>query len=135
LGSDLEKRAILVLEFLVVGVGGCFGSMGRHALTKIMVHFGFVFPLGTLLSNTIAGILVGFIFVAGKNLQFSPHAILLLRTGFLGGLSTFSAFSLETVRFAQTGSYGLAAANVGLNLFLSLIGVIIGQSLAQFIKI
>jgi CrcB protein len=108
--------------------------MSRYALNLTAVHFGAVFPWGTLLSNTIAGILVGLIFTVEKDLNFSPRTVLLLRTGFLGGLSTFSAFSLETVRYAQQGAYGWAIANTALNLLLSLVGVLIGQSIGQAIR-
>ncbi|MDR0549418.1 MAG: fluoride efflux transporter CrcB [Deltaproteobacteria bacterium] len=121
----------MALEFLAVGLGGAFGSISRYLLTKLTLHYGAVFPWGTLLANTLAGILVGLVFALEKGPGLSPRMVLLLRTGFLGGLSTFSAFSLETIRLAQAGSYVGASLNVGLNLFLSLIGVLIGLSLAK----
>ncbi|MDR1394966.1 MAG: CrcB family protein [Deltaproteobacteria bacterium] len=124
----------MVLEFIFVGLGGFLGSIGRFTLTKITVHFGILFPLGTLLSNAIAGILVGLIFALEKELPLSQGQILFLRTGFLGGLSTFSAFSLETVRFYQSGALGLALLNMVLNLVLSLAGVFLGQALAAHLR-
>jgi CrcB protein len=105
------------------------GSIGRYTLTKISVYYGAVFPWGTLLSNVLAGILVGWIFALEKGPGLSPRLVLALRTGFLGGLSTFSAFSLETIKYAQAGSYGWAALNVFLNLSLSLLGVVLGLNL------
>ncbi|MDR1608118.1 MAG: CrcB family protein [Deltaproteobacteria bacterium] len=119
----------MVLEFLFVGLGGFFGSMGRFALTKITVHYGAVFPWGTLLSNVLAGILVGLVFALERGPGLNPKTVLMIRTGFLGGLSTFSAFSLETVKYAQAGSYGWATANAFLNLSLSLLGVLVGLAL------
>ncbi|MDR1578350.1 MAG: CrcB family protein [Deltaproteobacteria bacterium] len=119
----------MALEFICVGLGGMLGSIGRYTLTKISVYYGAVFPWGTLLSNVLAGILVGWIFALEKGPGLSPRLVLALRTGFLGGLSTFSAFSLETIKYAQAGSYGWAALNVFLNLSLSLLGVVLGLNL------
>jgi CrcB protein len=117
-----------------VGLGGFFGSICRFLLTRISLHYGAVFYWGTLLSNVIAGVLVGLVFTLEGAKHFSPRTVLLLRTGFLGGLSTFSAFSLETVRYAQAGSYGWAGLNIALNLFLSLAGVLLGQAIGKAIS-
>lgn len=54
---------------------------------------------------------------------------LFLTTGLIGGLTTFSTFSYETVELFSDGNYTTAAINIGLNVLLSLIGVIIGKSL------
>jgi CrcB protein len=121
----------LALQLLAVGVGGFFGSIARFLLTKMTIRFGAVFPWGTLLANTLAGVLVGLVFAFESGQKLSPRTVLLLRTGFLGGLSTFSAFSLETIRLFQAGSIGEAGLNVALNLFLSLAGVLLGLWLAK----
>jgi CrcB protein len=124
-------RSTLALEFLAVGLGGFFGSICRYVLTKITLHYGAVFPWGTLFANALAGVLVGLVFALEKGPGLSPRTVLLVRTGFLGGLSTFSAFSLETIRLAQAGSYGGATLNVALNLALSLGGVLVGLAIAK----
>jgi len=120
-----------MLELLFVGVGGFLGSCLRYAVTKLSAHWFAVFPLGTLLSNVIAGVLVGFIIGLERSVApLPPRAKLLLTTGLMGGLSTFSTFSLETVDLFQAGSYGLGAVNIALNLALSLGGVLLGMGLA-----
>jgi len=122
----------MLTDFLVVGIGGFIGSCLRYALTKMTIYFGISFPLGTLLSNIIAGIAIGFIIGLGT---FSPKSKLFLTTGLLGGLSTFSAFSLETITLFSEGKYLLSIVNILLNLGLSLSGVILGILLARLILI
>ncbi|MDR0222386.1 MAG: CrcB family protein [Oscillospiraceae bacterium] len=117
----------MLTDFLVVGTGGFIGSCLRFAFNQIAVYFGISFPLGTLVSNVAAGIAIGF--VIGLD-AFSPKLKLFLTTGLLGGLSTFSAFSLETVNLFGGGKYFLGAANVLLNLALSFAGVVLGMFLA-----
>jgi len=121
----------MLLDFLVVGIGGFIGSCLRFALTKMSVYFGFSFPLGTLLSNVIAGITIGF--VIGLDI-FSPKSKLFINTGLLGGLSTFSTFSFETINLFNESKYFLSAINILLNLVLSLLGVVMGMGLAKVIK-
>ena len=120
----------MLTDFLIVGVGGFLGSCLRFAFNKTAEYFGIVFPLGTLLSNVIAGFAIGF--VIGLDI-FSPRAKLFITTGLLGGLSTFSTFSLETVNLFSGGKYFLGALNVLLNLALSLIGVVLGMFAAKVI--
>ncbi len=123
-----------MIEFMVVGIGGFIGSCLRFAITRLVGVYGERFPFGTLLSNVIAGMLIGF--VIGIEQQTSPleaKAKLFLTTGLMGGLSTFSAFSLETVGLFQGGKYVLGCGNVLLNLGLSLLGVVAGMFLAKVI--
>jgi CrcB protein len=121
-----------MLEFIFVGLGGFIGSCLRFALTKLTSPFSSDFPYGTLLSNVIAGLLIGFVIgLEQQSVTLNPKTKLFLTTGLLGGLSTFSAFSLETVSLFQDGKYLLAAGNVALNLILSLCGVVLGMACAK----
>jgi len=90
----------MLFDFIAVGIGGFLGACLRFALSKITMIFGFDFPLGTLLSNIIAGVAIGFIIGLGIS---SPKWKLFLTTGLLGGLSTFSTFSLATVNLFNEG--------------------------------
>lgn len=119
----------------MVGIGGAVGSCLRYGITQATLRLGWVFPLGTLLSNVIAGLVIGFVIgMEGQSFYISDRAKLLMNTGLLGGLSTFSTFSLETVRLYSQGSYLMAGGNVVLNLSLSLLGVVLGMALARMIK-
>ncbi|MDR1655932.1 MAG: CrcB family protein [Deltaproteobacteria bacterium] len=71
-----------------------------------------------MLSSLIAGFLIGLLAAIGRHV--SPQPNLFLEVGFLGGLSTFSAFSLETVKCLETSQIFKAGANAGLNLGLCL---------------
>ena len=120
----------MLTDFILVGVGGFIGACLRFLLTKMVDYFGIAFPLGTLLSNVIAGIAIGFVIGLGV---FSQKSKLFINTGLLGGLSTFSAFSLETVTLFREGKHLSGILNVFLNLGLSLFGVVAGMFLARFV--
>ncbi|MEF9839792.1 MAG: fluoride efflux transporter CrcB [Lachnospiraceae bacterium] len=123
-----------MLEFLIVGIGGSVGSCLRFALTKSMHHFAVSLPLGTLISNIIAGIFIGFFIGLEESVfSLSPRAKLFLTTGLCGGLSTFSTFSLETVVFFSEGKYVVAVLNIILNLGISILGVIVGMTIAKLL--
>lgn len=117
----------------MVGIGGFVGSCLRFALTKGMNHLTISLPFGTLLSNIIAGLLIGFV-IGLEESAFSPtpRAKLFLTTGLCGGLSTFSTFGLETITLFSDGKYIIALLNVFLNLVISFSGVIVGMMAAKF---
>ncbi len=123
-----------MISVLAVGIGGLLGSCGRYLITRILDRFAYSFPLSTLLSNVIAALLIGFIIGIERQIpSLSPTRKLFLTTGLLGGLSTFSTFSLETVAYLETGRYLFAAGNIALNVGLSLIFVFAGFYLAKLI--
>lgn len=118
-----------MFEFIVVGVGGFIGSCLRFALTRFAQSIFPNFPYGTLLSNVIAGVAIGLII--GWEQQsgaLHPKVSRFLTTGLLGGLSTFSTFSAQTVHLFQEGRALHALGNVSLNLGLSLVGVVLGMA-------
>lgn len=119
-------------ELLIVGTGGFIGSCCRYLLTKAMSGFLEPFPLGTLFSNLIAGFIVGVVIgLQEHSVTISPKAKLFITTGMMGGLSTFSTFSLETVQFFQGGKILLGMGNIFLNLTCSLTAVVLGMALAK----
>ena len=122
-----------MMEFIAVGIGGFIGSCFRFGFNKISVNITPAFPLGTLMSNVIAGLIIGFIIGFDQNSAIKPKIKLFLTTGLMGGLSTFSSFSLETINLFQSGKQILAAANIFLNLGLSFLGVIIGITVSKMI--
>lgn len=115
------------MGLIFVGLGGGAGACLRYLLTNRLSQTAPYFPYGTLLVNAAAGLCIGFIIGVERNTAALPHNTkLFLTTGLLGGLSTFSAFSLETVQLFENGHYILAAANVALNICLSLTGAAVG---------
>lgn len=124
----------MIAELFAVGIGGFIGSCLRFCFSKIFNSLYVLFPFGTLASNVVAGVAIGFIIGLEQQLvSFSGNTKLFLTTGLLGGLSTFSTFSLETVKMWNDAKYLLAIGNVLLNLGLSLLGVVLGMLAAKLL--
>lgn len=119
-------------EFIIVGAGGFLGCCLRYGIAKLTACWPVPFPPGTLLSNVIAGFFIGLIIgLENQAVALPARTKLFLTTGLLGGLSTFSAFSLETVSLFRSGEYLPAAGNIVLNCGLSLAGVMLGMTAAK----
>ena len=121
------------LSILAIFFGAGFGALLRAGFNLLTVGFASVIPMGTLLSNLVGGYLIG-IAVAyfGNNPSLSPEWRLLVITGFLGGLTTFSSFSAEVVAFMQRGeiTWALGTALVHLigSLALTFLGILTYQA-------
>jgi len=123
------------MKLLYVGLGGFTGACLRYIISLgAQKWWGAEFPYGTMIVNVIGGLLIGLLMELsiGSDL-IPPHLRLFLVTGLLGGFTTFSSFSYETVSLLSDGSYLLGAANIGLTLILSLGGVVAGRSITQWI--
>lgn len=110
--------------WLAVAAGGAAGSLARYAVGLVLAAGRSAvpaFPLATLAVNTLGGLGIGIVAgLAAARPGFPEAWRLALATGFMGGFTTFSAFSLETLRLLERGLPALAAANVLANLALSL---------------
>ncbi|MDP4120336.1 MAG: fluoride efflux transporter CrcB [Bacillota bacterium] len=124
------------MEIIFVGLGGAIGACSRFLITKISTNYLPIFPLGTLISNIIAGFFIGFIIgIERQALFINPKVKVFLTSGLLGGLSTFSTFSMDTVSMFESGKYALAIGNILLNVGLSFICVFLGLMVAKiFVK-
>lgn len=120
-------------QWFAVALGGALGAVARFAAARTMTAWlGPAFPFGTLSVNGIGSFAAGFLYVwlvehgGGDGTQRA-----LLIVGFLGAFTTFSAFSVETLRLLEDVGPGSAALNVLLNVLLSLgacaVGLWIGR--------
>jgi len=122
-----------MIEFLIVGLGGFIGCCLRLGISKLS-PYNLQFPFPTLLSNIIAGFFVGFITeIEQYSNSITPKTKQFLTTGMMGGLSTFSTFSLETVHMFAQSKYTHAVLNILLNILLSFAGVVLGMLTAKLI--
>ena len=118
---------------LLVAVGGAAGSVARYLMaSSIQSATGWAFPLGTVLVNILGCFLIGILYVLLVARPDPRHDLrALLMVGVMGGFTTFSSFSLETVTMAMGGNFGGATLNVVISVAACLAGTILGVTLAR----
>ncbi len=110
-------NGIAPLGFAAVGAGAAVGAWLRWPLSLAFNARLESLPLGTLTANLVGGYLIGICVALFQDLpQLAPEWRLLLVTGFLGGLTTFSTFSAEALVLLQRGAYGWALLHSGIHL-------------------
>jgi CrcB protein len=108
--------------FAAVGVGAMLGAWSRWGLGMMLNHVFPTLPLGTLEANLAGGYLMCLALGALTHFEALPPELrLLVTTGFLGSLTTFSTFSAEASTLISRDQYGWAAAHVGAHLAGSLV--------------
>jgi CrcB protein len=124
-----------VIRLLLVCLGGALGT-GLRYLTSLGAArwLGVDFPWGTLVVNLSGAFVIGLVQQVGLgSTLLSDDTRLFLTTGMMGGLTTYSTFSYETVRLAQEGEWGLAGVNVVATtaacLALCVLGMAVGRLL------
>lgn len=120
------------ISYLWVALGGALGSVARFGVTNFISRsVGAGLPWGTLLVNVsgslIIGAIAGLISLEGRFLD-APDARAFVMIGVLGGFTTFSSFSLESLNLARDGEWMLAGANIALSVVLCLAAVGIGYA-------
>ena len=101
-------------------LGACVGALARWRLGLWLNHPGAWMPWGTLAANLIGGYLVGLILAWAHHADLAPFWRLMLVTGFLGALTTFSTFSAEVVEMLLADRWGQALGTATLHLLGSL---------------
>ena len=118
---------------LLVAAGGAVGSVARYLMaSSIQSSTGWSFPIGTVLVNILGCFLIGALYVllvARPDPRQDLRALLMV--GVMGGFTTFSSFSLETVTMAMNGNYTGASLNVVLSVAACLAGTVLGIALAR----
>ena len=122
-------------QLIYIGIAGFFGSISRYLVSGWTSSFSLgKFPFGTMTVNVLGSLLLGFIFTLSTDrLSIHPDIKLALTIGFLGSFTTFSTFSLETFNLFKAGDIYLSLMNILMNLFFSIIAVVIGIAAAKLI--
>ena len=96
--------------YIVIAIGGAFGAISRYWVSESMEKVnGTGFPLGTFTVNLLGSFLIGVLFIVfAEKLEIAQQWKSLLIVGFLGAMTTFSAFSLDTLLLFQQGHYNTA---------------------------
>lgn len=108
----------MIANILIVALGGGIGAVTRYAVSLwTAARFGSTFPYGTLLVNVIGCFIIGvFMTLVTEKMVVSPYWRLLVATGFLGGLTTFSSYSYETFTLLKEAGMVSAFYNIAANL-------------------
>jgi CrcB protein len=121
--------------FLAVSIGGVLGCLLRWVLAMAMNRYFPLLPPGTLAANLIGCYIIG-VAVAffALNPGLPPEWRLFFTTGFCGGLTTFSTFSIEMVTLLQTGRLLWALSGIAVHLIGSLLMTILGMATVAWLK-
>jgi CrcB protein len=122
-----------VERFLLICLGGAIGTGMRYLTVLVAVKWlGADFPYGTLIVNLVGSFVIGFVQQVSVDTVLVPEdARLFLTTGMMGGLTTYSAFSYETVHLMQAGAWPQASINVILTTAASLALCVSGIAVAR----
>ena len=125
----------VLMNFLLVFLGGGIGASARYGLQGVVYRVtGANFPYGTLVVNVLGSFIIGFLMTFfEERFLVNPSLRVFLAIGILGGFTTFSSFSYETMVMFRDGSYGLGILNVATSVLLCLgaswLGIIGGKLL------
>jgi len=128
---------IAAMKLATVAAGGALGASLRY-MAAAVTHslMGENFPYGTMMVNVLGSLIIGYMLVLLPDAEDSvPFLRLLLITGVLGGFTTYSAFSIETLQLLQDGNLNKAGLNVVLTLMLCFLavwgGFLLGRGIHQ----
>lgn len=117
---------------LAIGLGGFLGSIARaYAVHFTNKYIPIEFPLGILLVNLVGSFIIGLLFAYFSHYTVSPNIKAFLTTGFLGALTTYSTFAIESYLLFGTSLY-LAIANITLNLVGTIVAAGSGFKIMHF---
>ena len=119
--KNVQTMSLNWSMILAIGVGGFIGSIARaYAVHFTNKYFPIEFPLGILFVNLVGSFLAGVLFAYFSNYPLSVNLKAFLTTGFLGALTTYSTFAIESYLLLGTSIY-IAITNIVLNLLGSIL--------------
>jgi CrcB protein len=128
---------ILVNNFLIVFVGGGIGAILRYFINNIsgnmfLSNSNYGFPWGTFVANILGSFLIGLVVgLFDSSILNSEQLKLFIIVGILGGFTTFSSFSLETVNMLQAGYYMKSVIHISSSTILAIAFTILGMKLGH----
>lgn len=130
----MSTQMLTVSHFIAVALGATLGAWLRWLLGLFLNRHATAIPWGTFTANMLGGYLVGLVLaLVSAHPEWPPFWRLLLVTGFMGGLTTFSTFSAETIAFIEEGKFGMAlgyaAISLAGSLGLTALGLLTGNAL------
>lgn len=120
--------------FLLVatGLAGALGTLARYLLGRFVAErVGSAFPIGTLLINVTGAFVIGVLFALSARRVLSPVLYVILATGFLGGYTTFSTMSWESVQLIRGGNARGSMLYLGSSVVLGCVGVAVGLMMGR----
>lgn len=119
---------------IAIGTGSFIGAVLRYLLTQfIQSKLLSTFPFGTLTVNIVGCLLIGLVFGVSAKVNLSQEWRLFLATGLLGGFTTFSAFSYETINLLRDGQFWYASTYVVSSVVVGLVATFIGITIIKYI--
>ena len=123
------------MKLLWIAVAGAFGTLSRYGLAGLVQRFaGEGFPWGTFVVNAAGCFLFGLVWmIADRHIHFPAGARAALLIGFMGAFTTFSTYIFESAELVRAGQYIAAAGNLGGQLAISAIALILGTMLGRLV--
>jgi fluoride exporter len=120
------------MKILYLLLGGAFGTLARYFVSGFTHrYFNTTFPIGTLMVNLIGSFIIGFLWALWENSNISSNLRTFVFIGILGGFTTFSTYSLESLNLFRDGEIRIGLINILANNVLALVLVFIGFILAK----
>jgi fluoride exporter len=120
------------MKILLLLIGGAFGTLARYFVSGLTHRFfNTTFPVGTLMVNLIGSFIIGFIWALWENSNISSNIRTFVFIGILGGFTTFSSYSLESLNLFRDGEIKIGLLNILANNVLALVLVFLGFILAK----
>lgn len=120
-------------QLIIAGLGGFLGSASRYLISALVNKwFAVLFPMGTFAVNIVGCFVIGILYgLIGKDLMSEGALKIFLITGFCGGFTTFSTFSMDGITLLHEGKTGTFLLYMGLSIVIGLGATYLGIKIVQ----